>query len=509
LRLAGRARLALGLALGCAAAVRPAVAGAQQRGPDVRIVERGPGFMGGVLAAALASPHTVVGPADSAARVSRTTRVPNALIVLARDATIEGRVRGDVVVVGGDLYVRPGAVIEGRAVAIGGVVVVSALASVRDGRLSYDDATYDVSPAPGGGWELRYRRLTASESRDDRPRITPGIGMPTYDRVNGLSLGLAPTFSLADDRLALQPSLTYRSDLGVLDPGGRITGRLDDRTRAELWMRRGTFTNDAWIYGDLLNSVNTLFGGRDLRNYFRGTRADLRVYHRTEGERWEIEPWIGGRWERAESVVMDTGTTHAPWSLFGRTSDEGMRRPNPPIDDGRLGAGLLGARLRWEPGDVRAVTDVETEIALDAPGNRRFAQTTVDVRLSFPTFGRQRYRLEAHGVVTGGDSTVRQRYVHLGGSGTLRTLGAFEQAGDQLLFLEHTYSIPFERPALPLIGGPTLALRYVVGSTGVGSLPPLEQEVGVRVVFGLLRADLLRNPGRGVSKGSVGFSFTR
>ena len=112
-------------------------------------------------------------------------------------------------------------------------------------------------------------------------------------------------------------------------------------------------------------------------------------------------------------------------------------------------------------------------------------------------------------MVTGGDSTVRQRYVHLGGSGTLRTLGAFEQAGDQLLFLEHTYSIPFERPALPLLGGPTLALRYVVGSTGIGSLPTLEQEVGVRVVLGLLRADMLHNPGRGVSKGSVGLSLTR
>jgi len=504
-RIASRA--ALGLALLTAFAPVPALR-AQQPAVPVTIVDAGPGFMARLLQAALAAPHQLVPSGDTTAVLPRGAFFPRTVIVLGRDATVASRVRGDVIVVDGDLYLRPGATIEGRAVAIGGLVVNSSLASVRDGRLSYPDETFLVTAAPGGGYELRYRELRTATPRSRFP-LFAGLSIPTYDRINGLSLAVAPVFAFDTARLELQPGLTYRSHLGAIDPSLGARLQLGRRLRTELWAGRSTFTNDAWIYGDVLNSANALVFGRDMRNYHRGARVEARLLRRFEGARWEHEPYVGARWERAESVVRDIGATGGPWSLFGRSSEKGMRRPNPAIDDGRLGSALVGTRLRWEPGDIRALGTLESELGFSAPGDRRFVQTTADVRVEFPTFGTQSVRIEAHGVATSGGETPRQRFVHLGGSGTLRTLDLFEQRGDQLLFIDSRYIVPFDRPRLPLLGTPTLTLRHLVGAAGEDRLPGLEQEVGVRLGAGLLRADLLYNPGRDAMRVGIGFSFTR
>ena len=381
----------------------------------VTIVDAGPGFMAQLVRAALASPHVLIPPGDTAVHLARGASYPSAVIVLGRDATVASRVRGDVIVVDGDLYLRPGAEIQGRAVAIGGSVVNSSLASVRDGRLSYRDETFIVTAAPGGGWELRYRQLRAPSPQSRFPLLA-GLALPTYDRINGLSLGFAPSFEFDSARIVVRPAATYRSHLGVVDPSLQLSAELGRRNRAELWAGRGTFTNDAWIYSDMVNSALALVTGKDMRNWFRGARIDARAFRRWEGARWEHEPWIGGRLERAESVVRDTGSTAAPWSLFGRSSLEGLRRPNPPVDDGRLVSALVGTKVRWEPADVRALGTIESEV-LFGPAGRRAVQTTVDARIEFPAVANHTFRLETHGVATAGDAS-RQRYAFLGGSGT-------------------------------------------------------------------------------------------
>jgi hypothetical protein len=483
-------------------------ASAQERRVPVTIVDLGPGFAGRIVQSALASPHILIEPAATPADLPRGRRYEGTVVVLGRDATVASHVRGSVIVVGGDLFVRPGAFIEGRAVAIGGTATGSSLAVVQDGRLSYRDETFDVERLASGGYSLRYRRLSVPARPSAIGGLIAGIQLPTYDRIDGLSLGYAPTFG-ADAAIELQPGVTYRSHLGELDPSLGVRARIDRRTRVEGWAGRGSFSNDTWIFSDLVNSVTSLALGKDTRNWFRARRAEARLIHLWEGTTWEHEPFFGARWERASSVARDSGSTSTPWSLFGRTDDEGMRRFNPAIADGTIVSALAGFSVRWQPSDLRVEGQFESEVGLESPTSERFAQFTANARLGFPTFGTHSYLLELHAVGTTGAATPPQRYAYLGGTGTLRTLDLFEQGGDPLLFIENRYIVPLTAPRLPVLGPPTISFRHLLGAAGVDELPSFEQEIGLRVTAGLLRGDVIYNPGRELWKASIGVSFTR
>jgi hypothetical protein len=482
-------------------------ANAQERRVSVTIADLGPGFAGRIVQSALASPHILIEPAATPAELPRGRRYEGTVVVLGRDATVASHVRGSVIVVGGDLFVRPGAFIEGRAVAIGGTATGSSLAVIQDGRLSYRDETFDVERLPSGGYSLRYRRLSVPERPSAIGGLIAGIQLPAYDRINGLSLGYAPTFG-AESALELQPGIAYRSHLGVFDPSMSVRARVDRRTRIEGWAGRGSFSNDTWIFSDLVNSATSVVIGRDTRNWFRARRAEARLIRLWEGPTWSHEPFFGARWERAASVARDSGSTSSPWSLFGRTDDEGMRRTNPAIDDGTIASALAGITVRWQPSDLRVEGDFESEVGFDAPTSETFAQFTASARLGFPTFGLQSYLLELHAVGTTG-SAPRQRYAYLGGTGTLRTLDMFEQGGDQLFFIENRYIIPLTTPRLPVLGPPTITLRHLLGAAGVDALPSFEQELGLRITAGLLRGDVIFNPGRDRLKATIGVSYSR
>ncbi|HEX2693711.1 MAG TPA: hypothetical protein VHL12_06665, partial [Gemmatimonadaceae bacterium] len=45
-----------------------------------------------------------------------------------------------------------------------------------------------------------------------------GVRIPTYDRVNGLTLPWGPQLNLGDERLQLDALVSYRSNLGKWDP---------------------------------------------------------------------------------------------------------------------------------------------------------------------------------------------------------------------------------------------------------------------------------------------------
>jgi len=474
-------------------------------GVAVTVVDVGPGFAGRVLRAALLGRPLVVAPGAGRVDFARGRAYEGTLVVLGRDAAVASRVRGDVIVVGGDLFVQPGASIDGRAVAIGGTATRSALATVRDGYLSFRDETFDVEPLPSG-YGLRYRLVR----RPSEPFALPGLyglRIPSYDRVNGLSLPVAPVFALDSGRVEIEPAVTYRSHLGAVDPSLATRVELGRRSRAELWAGRATFTNDAWIYSDIVNSSVALVTGRDQRNYFRADRAELRGFRRWEGPTWEYEPFLGARYERAWSVGPDSFTLVTPWSLYGRRHEERMRRPNPRIDEGHVTSALVGLRSRWEPADLRARLSVEGELGFDAPNDRQFTQITADGKVGFPAFQQHYYELQLHAVVTPGPNAPRQRYAYLGGPGTVRTLELLEQGGDMLFFMEQHYRVPLKRPALPLVGPPTFTLRHVLGAAGVGELPALEQEVGLRLGVGFLRADLVVNARSGRTVWSLGFAF--
>jgi hypothetical protein len=478
---------------------------------QVVLVDRGPGEPGRILEAALAAPHTVMYSQEPVA-LPRDSVINQTVIILAPRATVASTVHGDVIVVGGDLFMHPGGNIQGRAIAIGGGAYNSTLATVRDGRLSFRDVTYDLaSDASAGTYQLSYRSLRVDSGE---PLLTwplkVGLRIPSYNRVDGVVLPWGPIVTLGNGRFILDPTITYRSHLGNLDPGIAIQadfGGLD----VDVDARRSTFTNDRWIRGDLLNSLTTLGWGSDTRNYFRADRIEAKGRMSFAFGGFTLAPFVGGLFENAWSTGASLGPDTSVFSFFGR-DDEGIYRMNPQILPGHITSLLTGFDGGWSSGDFTSRLDARVEYVVDAMPSSvvddyRFVQTTLDGRAAFQTFGAQRLELKSHAVLTSGDTPPAQRHAYLGGSGTIPTLDLLAMGGDQLFFFDAAYVIPIERFAFPLVGSPQLTLRFISGSAGVSELPDFVQNVGLRVGFPLVGVEYLVDPDSRDWVLSFGFSM--
>ena len=343
---------------------------------------------------------------------------------------------------------------------------------------------------------------------DDGPISLPlGVGfrIPSYNRVDGVVLPWGPLITLGDGKLNLDPTVTYRSDIGALDPFLKAHFRIGDYDEIEVHAGRSTYTSDDWIRSDLINSAAVLFVGSDARNYFRADRAVARYIHRFTRRDWTLTPSIGALTENAWSTGSAIAHTSAPFSVFGRNGSLKMLRPNPSIARGHISSALGRMDAAYERELVTFSFDTRLELAFDGPGTRppgsitenaagEFFQLTFGSKASFPTFGTQRFAFRGHAVVTPGDIAPPQRFAYLGGAGTLATVDLLAVGGDNLIFVEGEYSLPLTRPLLPLVGAPILSARYAAGGAGIGSTPDLIQNIGVGVGARLLKAEYHIDP---------------
>lgn len=474
--------------------------------PQAGVVVRtsGRGRPGVILQQTLARPFALIVP-DSVVHLPRDSTIDRTVLVLGGDATVASIVHGDVIVVDGDLFLHPGAAIDGRAVAIGGAVYPSSLARADSGTESFRDVTYEITRSADGRLQLDWRTVSSYAVDKLTFPIVFGFRLPTYTRVDGLGLPWGPRFMLDTGRIVIDPLITYRSDLGEIDPSLTARLGLGRLTSLEVRAARGTLTNDGWIQSDISNLLSTLVSGRDYRNYWRADRGEALLQRRWERAATLLALEVGGRTERAWSV-----NAGGPWSAFGRNDvEDGILRPNPPVTHGRITSALAGGRFDWERQAVTFTSRVLTETSLDTPDDSRFTQATLDAGVAFPAFRNHTYSLEAHAVHTFGDRPPPQRFAYLGGSGTLPTFDLLEFGGDRLLFFESRYSIPIERIKIPIAGSPVIILRHMIGMAGVDSLPPFEQNLGLRVRVGPIKVDWTIDPVSSDTKFSVGLALVR
>lgn len=461
-----------------AALLAPSAIGAQ----DVILREPGPERVASIVRYAASQPHALLAGAGRL-DLPRDSVVTTNLLVLGRSTYLSSRVQGDVVVVGGDLFLRTGSEVTGRAVSIGGGVYRTFLGTVGGPVESYRDDHYAITARPD-----RYELVYQARRRDRPPMLqlagVQGLLLPTYDRVDGLSLPVGALVTLGDRAVELQPTATYRSRLGVVDPGATIRIAPERALRVEADVGRSTRTNDGWIYSDLINSAVTIAFGNDTRNYFRADGGTARAIVHVERTGVTFEPFVGGRFEKVSPITV-AGNVFA---FSGRKSIEHMARPNPQVERGEIGSGLLGAMLEYKVGPVQAKLSAEGEHAFRTPDSTSsFTQITLNGTIEFPTFASQRLRVDAHAVATAGDSTPRARHAYLGRGGTLPLLELLEQGGDRLVFVESRYQIPIAAVVLPFVGPPTVHLRHLMGAAGIGSLPKLEQELGIGLGISVVR----------------------
>jgi len=355
-----------------------------------------------------------------------------------------------------------------------------------------------------------------------------GLRIPTYDRVNGIALPWGPKLELNDARVDVDALVTYRSNLGKWDPSVEGSLRPGDN-EIRFYAGRGTFTNDAWIRGDLTNSAAAFFAGSDSRNYYRGDRAMARFAHAINGNGIIVTPYLGANIERDWSTGS-LAPTKSPWSVFGRKGNLKMRRPNPRVDIGSITSGLGGITTEVVRGGLEAKLDAMVEqsirvalkpdcsgftgpICPQAQSTDNFTQLTIDGQVGFPTFGSQTFAFKGHAVVSGSGTPVpAQRFAYLGGTATLATVNLLALGGDHLLFVQGDYIIPFDRIQLPFVGPPFFGLRYAAGNAGIDGLPTLIQNLGVGVGASLFRVDYTIDPAQNRSpfsrKSAFSFGFS-
>jgi len=325
------------------------------------------------------------------------------------------------------------------------------------------------------------------------------IGMlPSYDRINGVSLPFGPTITVGDERLSATPVLTYRSHLGKIDPSLLIAGQItsDSTVGFALSGARGTFTNDGWIRSNLVNSLVALGLGHDSRNYFRADRGEARLTSSLHVPLDVATIFVGARTERDWSTGWRLGETNGPFSLFNRgDSTNGIQRFNPEIDAGHITSVIAGGRAEYVGLPGSAMLNVLFEASGKSPAGGSFRQLTITEAASIATLADHHIEVVGHLVTTGSNSgTPRQRYAYLGGSGSLATVDLLSLGGDHLYFLDVLYVIPISKIEIPVLGNPYIAPHFTTGAAAVGGFGRPAQNIGARIGASVFTLDYLVNP---------------
>lgn len=445
---------------------------------------------------------TVLGP-DFAARD---------LVVYDAEVRLEGRVSGSVVVLGGDLWIRPGARVGGPIAVLGGGVYPSARAEVSRDSVFHTDprSAVRIETRPGAPGEPQVYVAEVEVTPPPRPALVSPVltALPTYDRVNGATVR---------GEVVLRP--TRRTDGPVVNAWLAFRTLQDDRfgggVRARVPLRvqgiqltgeasRATRTNDGWIYGPIANSVRAVTLGSDYRDYWDADVLRLGVERRVVRPLVAGESWLGPR--GGVQLSRDRSLpTQSPWSLFGK----GLERENPAVLEGTIVSLLAGTQYRWRGPTSRFAGSVDVEHALAAVGDASFTRAEVEGSYQARAIRMHQLRVYFRGMApVAGDAPPPQRYGILGGSGTLVSEPVARFRGDHLAYVESSYQVPIP-VMLPVVGAPTVEAVHIAGAAWVGrDEPEWVQNAGVGVIFAFVAARVLVNPAERPLRPHFGFGLS-
>src|SRR5690606_24628540 len=209
-----------------------------------------------------------------------------------------------------------------------------------------------------------------------------GVLRPSYDRVNGATVGIGIEGNLSADsaRTRYRVSGSYYSARGTLGGSAELRIPLAGRGYLSILGGRESVTRDAWIRGDLSNSLSALFVRSDVRNYYESDHAGVALAEELPGY---LE--VGGTYWAPRIILLVSRDRSLeasnPWTLFG---DEPWR-PNPPVFEEPLPTATAGCSTGWRGTSTQLEVDADLEWAFPSPtglswGKREFLQVVGDAR---------------------------------------------------------------------------------------------------------------------------------
>ncbi|HKP76368.1 MAG TPA: hypothetical protein VJT67_12645 [Longimicrobiaceae bacterium] len=419
---------------------------------------------------------------------------PGDVVIYDADVRLEGSIDGRVAVIGGAFFIRPRAVVKGDIALVGGDVYPSALATL-SGRILETRPGAQVALAGDSavGDTSAYAVRIIAPPRPSAFAFSPRP-LPTYDRVNGLTLTVGgrilPTRNDSGPRVDLWAAYRFENPD---KPGGGARATIPlgvENLQLVGEASRATRTNDAWKRGDLSNSISVLVTGRDYRDYWDADQARVMLTRPVgkpliAGESW-LSPRAGVLWSRDRSLRAK--------QVFSIWQSRDKDRVNPPVLDGTIVSAFAGTGLR-AVGRVSSFTgDVQVERALPGPSDASFTQVLGEATYTTMAFRTHTLRLYLRGLTTLGEDAPPQRFEILGGPTTLPTLGVAHYRGDHLAFVDGRYGIPLP-VQLPFIGMPSFQLLYATGAAWTGDTSPRwTQNVGAGLLFSLVSVSVYVDP---------------
>lgn len=305
--------------------------------------------------------------AQETVRFAGPTRIPAArgvdgdVAVLGGPVSVAGRVSGSLMVVNGDLFLEPGAVVSGNVTVVGGVIEGAAQAHIAGEIRAYRDPLRyrrvgpEIAYAPRREFRPSWLRPHDDALDDNRTSFDVSLG-GIYNRVEGLPLFFGPD---ADLRVARNARLqvNVRGIFRTAGDWSLSTGDFGYRTRAELVLGdRETNLGlgvrafdvvtsiEPWPLKDFEVGWSTFLFHRDYRDYYRRQGASAFATLRANRQ---FAITAEGRSEKEASVLA-----REPFTLF---RSDGTFRSNPAINDGHYD--ILTASLRYDSrNDLRAPT---------------------------------------------------------------------------------------------------------------------------------------------------------
>jgi len=406
------------------------------------------------LDAVLAGSHTLV---SENRLIENGETVRGTVLVAGATLRVNGTIDGDLWIVDGNVFLRPSAVVTGTVYNLGGGFFPSEQASIA----AVEDepfAPYEVVRNEDGSLRIvgtRHRSMFVLDG-------IRGVRVPTYDRVDGLTLGVGAGV-LTPPIGTIEPMLRgwaeYRFERGEFTGGGEASATRGWTTVA-VGAERTTATQDRWIRGDLTNSISVLWDGDDHRNYYQSDRGWLELRRVLEQKRHrDTDAFV--RLQIEDAMSLPEGD---PWSI--RKPDS--IRPNPAVPEIRITSIVAGGLMSWQQPRLDAELEAEAEFAFDAfDGERTFNRFVINGAAAVPALANHTITLQVHwrAPLPGTDSLPRQRWSMVGGSGTLPTFEIGEFAGDRVVFAEMRYIIPLpEYLRLPFAGVPSFNLIQASGT---------------------------------------------
>jgi hypothetical protein len=362
------------------------------------------------------------------------------VVVKAGDLTVYGKVVGDVLVVGGNLYVKDNGYVTGNAKVINGDVFKDEVARI--------DGYIDKTSSAANSYRENEKKFTRSSTRLNANWISETTNLDNfifrYNRVEGLFLGTGSdkryywdgrkSYSIFGSFGYGFKAREWRGNLGLSRQFAFNDGQLIE---IGLEGHKLTDSKDNWIIGVHENTAAAILIHEDYRDYYRRMGMGFNAGYALQ------QDYVTGQ-VRVEYLIDDYKSmeNRTEWSIFG--GDKTFRL-NPSIDEGQMRSILTSAGLSTvtktmygpEGWSIFATAEFADK---NFGGDFGFNQYVLDVRRYQPLgrYDNLNVRLRAG---TSEGSLPVQKIFEIGGLSTLHGFPFKSQAGNRMILVNAEYIV--------------------------------------------------------------------